>query len=174
MTDPRFPIGRFDRSAPITPEQIPALVEQVADVPARVRAAVEGLAHAQLDTPYREGGWTVRELVHHLPDSHMNAYVRFRLALTEEEPTIKPYDEAGWAELEDARTAPVEVSLALLDALHDRWTRLLRAMRPEDFQRTLRHPDHGVMRLGSMLALYAWHGRHHTAHLTALRERMGW
>ncbi len=174
MTDPRFPIGRFDRSAPITPEQIPALVEQVADVPARVRAAVEGLADAQLDTPYREGGWTVRQLVHHLPDSHMNAYVRFRLALTEAEPTIKPYDEAGWAELEDARTAPVEVSLALLDALHDRWTRLLRAMRPEDFQRTLRHPDHGVMRLDATLGLYAWHGRHHTAHLTALRERMGW
>jgi uncharacterized damage-inducible protein DinB len=174
MTDPRFPIGRFDRSAPLTPEQIPALVEQIADVPAQVRAAVEGLDDRQLDTPYREGGWTARQLVHHLPDSHMNAYTRFRLALTEEEPTIKPYDEARWAELEDARTAPVEVSLTLLDALHDRWVRLLREMGPEDFQRTLRHPELGVMRLDSLLGLYAWHGRHHAAQLAALRERMGW
>ena len=174
MTDPRFPIGRFDRSAPVTQEQIPALIEQIADVPTQVRAAVEGLTDEQLDTPYREGGWTARQLVHHLPDSHMNAYIRFRLALTEEEPPIKTYDEAGWAELKDARTAPPEISLTLLDALHDRWARLLRSLGPDDFARTLRHPELGLMRLDAVLALYAWHGRHHVAHLAALRERMGW
>jgi len=174
MTDPRFPIGTFDRSTPVAPEQIPGLIEQIADAPARVRAAVEGLTDEQLDTPYREGGWTARQLVHHLPDSHMNAFIRFRLALTENEPTIKPYDEARWAELEDSRTAPPEISLTLLDALHDRWTRLLRSMGPSDFARTLRHPEMGVMRLDTVLGLYAWHGRHHAAHLTALRERMGW
>jgi hypothetical protein len=174
MTDPRFPIGRFDRSAPITEEQIPLLIEQIADAPAQVRAAVEGLTDEQLDTRYREGGWTARQVVHHLPDSHMNAYVRFRLALTEEEPIIRTYDEARWAELEDARTAPVEISLTLMDALHDRWVRLLRAMEPADFARTLRHPELGLLRLDTVLGLYAWHGRHHAAHLASLRERMGW
>lgn len=174
MSDPRFPIGRFDIRAPVQPERLPELIEHIADTPARLRAAVEGLNDEQLDTPYREGGWTVRQVVHHLADSHVNSYTRFRLALTEEEPTIKPYEEARWAELEDARAAPVQVSLVLLDALHERLTRLLRSMAPGDFSRTLRHPEYGIMRLDTLLALYAWHGRHHVAHVTAIRERMGW
>ena len=129
---------------------------------------------AQLDTPYRDGGWTVRQVVHHVPDSHMNAYMRFRLALTEHEPVIKPYDEAAWAELVDGKTAPPEISLALLDALHDRWVRLLRSMTDADFQKQFRHPELGVVPLEKNLALYAWHGKHHVAHITRLRERMQW
>lgn len=174
MTDPRYPIGRFDARAPVPAERLPQLVEEIADAPAALRAAVEGLSAAQLDTPYREGGWTVRQLVHHVADSHLNAYTRFRLALTEEEPVIKPYAEARWAELEDARSAPVEVSLALLEALHDRLTRLLRSLEPADFSRAVRHPESGLLRLDTLTALYAWHGRHHVAHVTALREREGW
>jgi len=132
------------------------------------------LNEAQLDTPYRDGGWTVRQVVHHVPDSHMNAYMRFRLALTEHEPVIKPYDEAAWAELVDGKTAPPEISLALLDALHDRWVRLLRSMTDADFQKQFRHPELGVVPLEKNLALYAWHGKHHVAHITRLRERMQW
>jgi hypothetical protein len=172
--DLRFPVGRFDVRAPVAAEQIPGWIGQVADTPARLRAAVEGLSAEQLDTPYRPGGWTVRQLVHHLPDSHMNAYGRLKLALTEDEPTIKPYDESAWAELEDSRGTPPEVSLTLLEALHDRWVRLLRALGPEDFARTLRHPEMGVMRVDALTGLYAWHGRHHVAHVTGLRGRMGW
>ena len=137
-------------------------------------AAVRGLNVSQLETPYREGGWTVRQVTHHLPDSHMNAYIRWRLALTETEPTIKPYDEAAWANLEDAAHAPVDVSLDLLNSLHDRWVRLLRSLKPEDFARSFRHPDFGVKTLEWMLFLYAWHGRHHTAHITELRKQKGW
>ncbi len=175
MTDDlRFPVGRFDVRAPVAAEQLPGWIEQIADTPARLRAAVEGLSPEQLDTPYRPGGWTVRQLVHHLPDSHMNAYVRLKLALTEDEPVIKPYEEARWAELEDSRSTPPEVSLTLLETLHDRWVRLLRSLAPEDFARTLRHPEMGTMRLDSLTGLYAWHGRHHVAHVTGLRERMGW
>ncbi|HLI30711.1 MAG TPA: putative metal-dependent hydrolase, partial [Terriglobia bacterium] len=146
----------------------------IEEVPARLRAAVKGLSDAQLDTPYREGGWTVRQVVHHLADSHMNSYVRFRLALTESEPTIKTYDQTRWAELRDARTAPVEPSLALLESLHKRWVLLLKSLEAADFSRTFRHPDRGTMTLDQNLALYAWHGRHHVAHITSLRERMGW
>ncbi len=175
MTDDlRFPVGRFDVRAPVAAEQIPGWTRQIADTPARLRAAVDGLSAEQLDTPYRPGGWTVRQLVHHLPDSHMNAYGRLKLALTEDEPTIKPYDEAAWAELEDSRSTPPEVSLTLLETLHDRWVRLLRALGPEDFARTLRHPEMGTMRVDALVGLYAWHGRHHVAHVTGLRERMGW
>ncbi len=175
MTDDlRFPVGRFDVRAPVAAEQLPGWIEQIADAPASLRAAVEGLSAEQLDTPYRPGGWTVRQLVHHLPDSHMNAYVRLKLALTEDEPLIKPYEEARWAELEDSRSTPPEVSLTLLETLHDRWVRLLRLLRPEDFARTLRHPEMGTMRLDSLTGLYAWHGRHHVAHVVGLRERMGW
>ncbi len=175
MTDDlRFPVGRFDVRAPVAAEQLPGWIEQIADAPASLRAAVEGLSPEQLDTPYRPGGWTVRQLVHHLPDSHMNAYVRLKLALTEDEPLIKPYEEAAWAELEDSRSTPPEVSLTLLETLHDRWVRLLRALGPEDFARTLRHPEMGTMRLDSLTGLYAWHGRHHVAHVVGLRERMGW
>ena len=133
-----------------------------------------GLNEQQLDTPYRPDGWTVRQVVHHVADSHMNALTRFKLALTEEHPTIKPYDEAAWAKLEDTRTAPVETSLTLLDALHDRWVRVLRAMKTSDFARTLQHPESGDQNLDQVLALYDWHGRHHTAHVTNLRSRNGW
>lgn len=175
MTDDlRFPVGRFDVRAPVAADRLPGWTQQIADTPARLRAAVEGLSPEQLDTPYRPGGWTVRQLVHHLPDSHMNAYVRLKLALTEDEPVIKPYEEAAWAELEDSRSTPPQVSLVLLESLHDRWVRLLRALGPGDFARTLRHPEMGTMRVDALTGLYAWHGRHHVAHITGLRERMGW
>ena len=138
-------------------------------------AAVAGLAAGQLDTPYREGGWTVRQVVHHLPDSHLNAYTRMKLALTEEEPTIKPYEEARWAELPDARGGDIEPSLRLLESLHQRWLMLLRDLKPADFDRQFRHPEHGrIFKLSETLALYAWHGRHHVAHISALRQRMRW
>jgi uncharacterized damage-inducible protein DinB len=135
---------------------------------------VKGLSAQQLDTPYREGGWTVRQVVHHVPDSHLNSYIRFKLALTEEEPTIRPYMEDRWAELPEARTAPIELSLSLLEDLHKRWILMLRAIQPTEWKRTFRHPEIGPMTLEKNLALYAWHGRHHVAHVTALRERMGW
>ena len=173
-TDLRYPIGKFAPPASSTPDDRRGRIEEIAELPAALRAAVEGLSPAQLDTPYRPGGWTVRQVAHHVPDSHINAYVRFRLALTEQEPTIKPYEERAWAELADARTLPADVSLALLDALHDRWTTLLRALPDEAWGRRLHHPESGVHTLDWMLALYAWHGRHHVAHVTALRERMGW
>jgi hypothetical protein len=149
-------------------------MDEIEQAPARLRAVVAGLSDAQLDTPYRPVGWTVRQVVHHVPDSHLNSYVRFRLALTEKEPTIKPYDESRWAELTDARTAPIEISLALLESLHARWTLLLHSLKPEDFSREFRHPELGTVSLDKNLALYAWHGRHHVAHIASLRERMGW
>ena len=174
--DLRYPIGRFERPVSITAAERAAFIQTVAGTPAALREAVRGLDDAQLDTPYRPDGWTVRQLVHHLPDSHLNSYVRFKLALTETEPTIKPYDEKAWAELPDGRSPLVTESLALLDALHARWVYLLRAMAPADFARTLVHPERpgAPMTLDVMLALYAWHGRHHVAHITALRERQGW
>jgi uncharacterized damage-inducible protein DinB len=172
--DLSHPIGRFDWNASVTPDMRPRLIDDIAAAPGLVRQAVADLDDSQLDTPYRPGGWTVRQVVHHLPDSHMNSYIRFRLALTEDEPTIKPYDEAKCAELYDARTLPPAVSLALLENLHIRWVELLRHMTDADFNRTFRHPEIGVLRLDKSLALYAWHGRHHTAHITGLRQRMGW
>jgi uncharacterized damage-inducible protein DinB len=174
MTDPRYPIGKWERRDTLTSAERTTLIEQIATAPARMRAAIADLGDTQLDTPYREGGWTVRQVVHHVPDSHLNAYTRFKLALTEEEPTIRPYDEAKWAELSDSRDTPVETSLALLETLHDRWTRLLRATAGDDFRRTLRHPDIGVMTVDALLTQYAWHGRHHVGHITSLRERMAW
>jgi hypothetical protein len=173
-TDPRYPIGRFAPPAASTPDDRRRRIDEIAGLPASLRAAIDGLTPEQLDTPYRAGGWTVRQLAHHVPDSHLNAYVRVRLALTEEEPTIKPYAEARWAELPDARTLPPEVSLDLLDALHDRWVTLLRALPADAWSRRLLHPENGPMTLDTLLALYAWHGRHHVAHVTSLRERMGW
>ncbi|MFY9688835.1 MAG: bacillithiol transferase BstA [Candidatus Acidiferrales bacterium] len=173
-TDLRFPIGKFQRPEGISADQRSQFIDQIADTPARLAAAVAGLSPSQLDTPYRPGGWTVRQLVHHVPDSHMNAYVRFRLALTEDEPTIKPYDEARWAELADAKTAPIEPSLALLENLHKRWVTLMRSFTPAEWARAFRHPERGLATLGGDLALYAWHGRHHVAHVTSLRERNGW
>lgn len=170
--DLRFPVGRYTM-----PDADPAtyarLIDEIAAAPAALRAAVADLTDAQLDTPYRDGGWTVRQVVHHVPDSHMNAYVRFKLALTEDAPRIKPYEEARWAELPDSKL-PTAGSLALLDALHERWVVLLRAMTPEQFERTYDHPEMGSVPLRGALGIYAWHGRHHVAHVAALRERMGW
>jgi len=172
--DPRYPVGQFAMPAEITPAARTAAIDEIAAAPAKIRAAVGGLSDAQLDTPYREGGWTVRQVVHHVADSHINAYIRLRLALTENEPTIKPYEESVWAKLEDAAHAPVEVSLKLIEPLHDRWVRLLKAVTPEQFARPLRHPEHGVKNVDWLVFLYAWHGRHHTAHITALRNQKGW
>lgn len=172
--DPRYPVGTYRPEAEITAEQRHAWIEQIAETPARMRAAVQGLTDAQLDTPYRDGGWTVRQLVHHVPDSHANAYVRFKLGLTESDPVIKPYDEAAWAQLDDSRVTPVGVSLTLLEMLHLRWVNVLRAVADEQWSRTVQHPDNGRMRLDYVLGLYAWHGRHHVAHVTRLRDRMGW
>lgn len=172
--DLRYPIGPCEYPEIVTAEARQEHVENLAAAPGRMREAVGGLTDPQLDTPYRPGGWTVRQLVHHFADSHINAYVRFRLALTEEEPTIKPYDQEKWAELPDAKSLPVEVSLQLIDALHRRWTELLRSLSDADFARRLRHPELGVLRLDTYLASYAWHCRHHAAHITALRRRENW
>jgi len=174
MTDLRYPIGRFNYAGESSEEQRRAFIDRIEQAPARLRAAVEGLTAERLDTPYRPGGWTVRQVVHHLPDSHMNSYCRFRLALTEDAPGIKGYDQERWAQLFDSRTSPVEVSLALLEALHRRWVLLLRAMTPADFARTFLHSELGPVTLDRNLALYAWHGDHHVAHITSLRARMGW
>jgi uncharacterized damage-inducible protein DinB len=175
MDDPRYPTGKPHRpTGPLDESQRATLIDTIAATPTALRKAVVGLDATQLDTPYRDGGWTVRQVVHHVPDSHLNAYIRFRLALTEDNPTIKPYNEAAWATLSDARTAPVEISLTMLAALHDRWVRLLRTMTDKEFWRPLMHPENGPMTLDGMLALYAWHGPHHTAHITKLRERKGW
>jgi uncharacterized damage-inducible protein DinB len=172
--DLSYPIGRFDFKQPVPPDAVPALIEDIATAPAALRGAIQGLAPEQLDTPYRPGGWTVRQTVHHVADSHMNSYIRLRLALTETEPTIRPYEQQLWAELPDARTMAPEVSLQLLDGMHERWVTLLRTLAPADFARTFRHPELGPVRLDTNLALYAWHGKHHTAHITGLRQRMGW
>jgi len=172
--DPRYPIGKYSPPSNVTPEMRARAIAEIAAAPTEVRAAVKGLTDAQLETPYRNGGWTVRQVVHHLPDSHMNAYIRWKFALTETEPTIKPYDEAAWANLEDATQAPVEVSLKLLESLHERWVRLLRSLDAETFARTFRHPEHGVKTLDWMLFLYAWHGRHHTGHIAELKKQSGW
>jgi uncharacterized damage-inducible protein DinB len=174
MSDPRYPIGKFHFGGLLSEQQKQTSLDDIARTPANLRTAVKGLSEAQLDTPYRPGGWTIRQVVHHVPDSHLNSYVRFKLALTEDEPTIKPYAEDRWAELADTKSTPVEVSLTLLDSLHDRWVRLLRSLTPEEWKRTFRHPDLGPMTLEKTLALYGWHGRHHVAHITALRERGGW
>lgn len=175
MNDLRFPTGKFVRpTQALGADERRRHVDSIADTPSRLRAAVRGLSDAQLDTPYRPEGWTVRQLVHHVPDSHLNAYVRFKLALTEDNPRIKPYDEARWATLHDTGATPIETSLTLLDALHARWVTLLRSLEARDFERTLEHPQNGPMTLDQMLALYAWHGPHHVAHVTTLREREGW
>jgi len=171
--DLRFPIGRFARPASFTDASRAAAIATIAATPANLRAATKGLTEAQLDTPYRPGGWTVRQTVHHVADSHMNAYCRTRLALTEENPTVKPYDEAKWAELIDAKSAPVETSLALIDGIHSRWGTLLDSLKGEDFSRTMNHPENGPMTIDVLLSLYAWHGPHHTAHITGLRARSG-
>lgn len=172
--DARYPIGRFQYERPLTAAERRQAMATIEQAPRKLRAAVKGLKLRQLDTPYREGGWTVRQVVHHLPDSHLNAYTRLKLALTEPEPTIKPYDEKAWAELADTRATPVEISLDLLESLHARWAKLWRSLKPADFEHSFRHPEAGVKTVDWLLALYAWHSRHHTAHVTELRKRMGW
>jgi uncharacterized damage-inducible protein DinB len=167
MNDLRYPIGKFSHDGDLTEDQKQAFLDEIARAPAELRAAVKGLSEVQLDTPYRPGGWTVRQVVHHLPDSHLNAYVRCKLALTEDEPTIKPYAEDRWAELADTKTTPIEVSLTMLESLHDRWVRLLRSLTQQEWKRSFRHPELGTMTLEKTLALYAWHGRHHLAHISA-------
>jgi hypothetical protein len=174
MADLRYPIGKFTYNGSPTEDQKQQYLADIEQTPSKMRKAIQGLSPQQLDTPYRPEGWTVRQLVHHVPDSHLNAYIRFKLALTEDEPTIKPYAEDRWAQLADTQATPVEVSLTMLDSLHDRWARLLRSLKPEDWKRTFRHPEMGLMPLEKNLALYSWHGRHHVAHITALRERSGW
>jgi uncharacterized damage-inducible protein DinB len=174
MTDLRYPIGPHQRQDMITEHERKEFIKNIAETPGKLRDAVRGLSADQLETRYREGGWTVRQVIHHVPDSHLNAYIRTRLTLTEEKPTIKTYHENLWAELLDARTAPVDTSLMLLESLHKRWVMLLESLKPEDFSRPLNHPEHGVMKLDDLIHLYSWHGRHHVAQITSLRERMGW
>jgi len=174
MTDLRYPVGTFAYDSAISAAARRDLIKHIADTPRALRAAVAGLDDRQLDTPYRPDGWTVRQVVHHVPDSHMNAYVRFKLALTEENPTIKPYDEAAWARVADTARTPVDVSLTLLDALHKRWVVLLETLADGDYTRKLVHPERGPITLDWLLQLYAWHGRHHTAHVTELRKRQNW
>jgi uncharacterized damage-inducible protein DinB len=174
MADPRYPIGKFSYNGPPTAEDKKKYLDEIEQTPARFRSALAGLSDEQLNTPYRDGGWTLRQLAHHLPDSHMNAYVRFKLALTEDEPTIKPYMENLWAELPEAKSAGIEVSLALLDSLHRRWMLMLRQFGDAEWKRTFRHPELGAMSLEKTVALYAWHGKHHVAHVTSLKKEMGW
>ena len=172
--DLAYPLGTFDMPDTVDAATREVFISQVADAPRALRAAVTGLVPGQLDTPYRPNGWTVRQVVHHLPDSHLNAYVRFKLALTEEAPLVRPYDEALWAQLPDAKSGEIELSLALLDAVHARWLACIRGCPPASFERTYRHPEMGLVSLNQQLALYAWHGRHHVAHITSLGRRLGW
>jgi hypothetical protein len=174
LDDLRYPIGRFSPPASSMAGVRAAYIQTVRLLPARLRAAVSSLSDAQLDTPYREGGWTVRQVVHHLADSHSVAYVRCKLALTADWPTINAYDEAVWANLPDCRSLPVDVSMAMIEGLHTRWTTLLDALSEEDFQKGFNHPEFGRVNLARQLAMYEWHCRHHTAHITNLRARKGW
>ena len=174
MNDPRYPIGRFVPDAQPSPSTRGSHLETIASLPSRIRQAVAGLNDSQLNSPYREGGWTVKQVVHHVADSHLNAYIRFKWAMTEENPTIKPYDETAWAALKDSELTPVDVSLSLLESLHLRWTVLLRSMKAEDFKKKFVHPDSGQHEVDWLLSLYSWHGNHHLAHITSLKERMGW
>ena len=170
----RYPIGRFRAPESSSRDDRAAQIETLRRLPERLRAAAAGLDDGRLDTPYREGGWTVRQLVHHIADSHANSYMRFKLALTEDCPAIKAYDEAAWAELPEARTLPIEPSLNWIEAMHFRWVATLESMTDSDFEKTFLHPERGRMTLATNLALYDWHSRHHTAHITNLRARMGW
>jgi hypothetical protein len=174
LRDKRYPIGKFVFDGPLNQEERQKFIDDIEQTPDALRAAVQGLSPQQIETPYRDGGWTVRQVTHHVADSHMNAYIRFKLALTEDAPTIKPYLEDRWANLADVPSTPLEVSLTLLDSLHDRLVRVLRSLGPQDWKRTFNHPEMGEMQLDKTLAMYAWHGRHHVAHITELRNKMGW
>ncbi len=174
MSDPQYPIGKFVEDPDVTPEKRNRCIADLEGASQLFRKAVAGLSDAQLDTPYREGGWTPRQVVHHVADSHAGSYIRFRLALTENEPTMQGYSADAWSALPDAKCGPVQVSIDLLEALHRRWAVLLRAMKPEEFQRTIKRPNGQVVTLDRLLQTYAWHSRHHAAHITSLRERKGW
>ena len=176
MTDDlRYPTGKFTFDPDITPDKRAKSIAAIREAPALMRAAVQGLSDAQVDTPYREGGWTPRQIAHHVAESHMNAYIRFKLAITESNPTIKPYDENLWAKTPDVAREPAATSIALLESLHRRWVTLLEAMRPEDFARTVFHPEHKrELSLDWMLQLYSWHGKHHASHIPSLRARRAW
>ncbi len=171
--DLRYPIGNFDADFDVTDELRLSFIQTIKDLPETLVSVVQGLSDEQLDTEYRPEGWTVRQLVHHVADSHLNAYCRFKLALTEDFPTIRPYDEARWAELPDSKM-PVAVSLDLIGCVHSRWAEFLEAMSDEDFKRKLNHPESGTWTLEKILGLYDWHSKHHTAHITKLKERNGW
>ena len=173
--DPRYPIGKFEAPTSINPQQRKEWIAAVEEAPRRLREAVKGLNEQQLNTPYREGGWAVRQVVHHVPESHMNAYIRYKLALTEDTPTIKPYMQDKWALLPDIQPTPIEVSLQLLEALHVRWVTLMKLLKEQEWKRTFHHPEMGKdLSLEEVLAMYAWHGRHHVAHITTLRKNKGW
>jgi uncharacterized damage-inducible protein DinB len=172
--DLRYPVGRFQPPTEVTGASRAALIQEIEEFPGLLEETVAGLNDEQLDTPYRPGGWTVRQVVHHLADSHLNSYQRYRLALTEDAPLISAYKEAAWAELPDAKKLPVDISLALIASLHARWVFLVRSLTDEQFARTFKHPERGEARLDNTLALYAWHGRHHAAHIRSLRDRKGW
>lgn len=171
MEDLRYPVGKFKFDPEISPEKRLHWIKAITEAPAALSAAADGLTASQLEMPYRPGGWTVRQVIHHVADSHMNAFLRFKLALTEDKPTIKSYDQDGWANTPDAGKAPVEASLALVTALHERWVILLESLKPEDFRRKLIHPEIGEIDLDKTLQIYAWHGEHHAAQITALRRR---
>ena len=172
--DLRYPIGEFEPPAEVTEEDLEGWLDEIEALPRALRAAVAGLSDEQLDTRYRPGGWTLRQVVHHLSDSHLNSYIRFKWTLTEDEPAIKTYEEARWAELADYRELPVETSLDFLELLHRRWVTLLRALTPEQWSRRFVHPEWGKVDLATTAAIYAWHGRHHLAHITTTAERLGW
>ncbi|MBK7381463.1 MAG: putative metal-dependent hydrolase [Ignavibacteriales bacterium] len=172
--DMRYPIGRFDRNIIVTKDMRREFINTIASLPVQLRKEVENLTQQQLDTPYREGGWTVRQVIHHIPDSHLNAYVRFKLALTEDNPGIKTYKENLWAELMDTFQTPIEIPLTLLESLHIKWVVLLNSITDEQFERTCFHPEWEEISLSKLLALYAWHSKHHLAHITELKKRMKW
>ncbi len=174
QTDPRYPIGKFDKNINVTKELRSEFISTIENLPPQLRKEVGDLTQLQLDTPYREGGWTVRQVIHHLPDSHINSYVRFKLALTEDNPKIRTYEEHLCAELKDTFETPIEISLNLLEALHQRWSILLKSLTEEQFSRTFQHPEWGNITLNKTLALYAWHSKHHLAHITELKKKMGW
>jgi uncharacterized damage-inducible protein DinB len=172
--DPRYPIGKFDKNIIVTKELRNDCIKTIESLPALLRKEVENLSQQQLDTPYREGGWTVRQVVHHLPDSHLNAYIRFKLALTEDNPIVKSYEEHLWAELKDTFETPIELSITFLNTLHEKWVILLNSLSEAQFRRTLQYPEYGNISLSKTLALYAWHSKHHLAHITELKKKMGW
>lgn len=172
--DPRYPIGRLQKEASLDPSRRAAAIKEIAQLPAQLAAAVRGLSDDQLDTPYREGGWTARQVVHHLADSHMNAYIRCKLLVSEDNPPLKGYDENAWSAMIDARTLPVGLSLAMIEGLHARWARFLESLAQTDFTRPGVHSENGPYTLDTLLQIYRWHGRHHVAHITELRKRRGW